>query len=226
MTDEGEGIPGSTTWYGDSDSDGYGGSSTFVSCDPPEGYVATSTDCDDGAASTYPGAIEACDGVDNDCDGIADEGCEPDEPSGCHVDAGYSLSVYTASESYDPEMHIVGAYTPYPSDTITVYNDRPGDIILVLNAYERTNWVIESTGGGTVSQVAITGYNYASSTVSGSGAAGASITRGYWAACAYGWPFTTGGCAEEALVSEAESTFATTLQSFRGCYESDAFYIE
>ena len=123
-------------------------------------------------------------------------------------------------------MHIVGAYYSHVGDTITVFNDNPGDIILVLNAYEPTNWIIENTGGGTVSQVAITGYNYASSTLSGSGAAGASVTRGYWAACAYGWPFTTGGCAEEALVAEAEATFGTTLQSFRGCYASDAFYVE
>ncbi len=27
-------------------------------------------DCDDGDASTYPGAPELCDGVDNDCDGV------------------------------------------------------------------------------------------------------------------------------------------------------------
>jgi hypothetical protein len=35
--------------------------------------VAASTDCDDGAASTYPGAPEYCDGLDDDCDGVADE---------------------------------------------------------------------------------------------------------------------------------------------------------
>ncbi len=28
-------------------------------------------DCDDGAASTFPGAAELCDGIDNDCDGAA-----------------------------------------------------------------------------------------------------------------------------------------------------------
>ena len=107
---------------------------------------------------------------------------ETEALSGCNVDSGYSPSSYTASDSYDPEMHIVGAYQPYPSDTITVYNDRPGDIILGLNAYETTNRVIENTGGGTVSQVAITGHNHETSTVSGAGASGAVITRGYWAA--------------------------------------------
>lgn len=31
-------------------------------------------DCDDTKASAYPGAVEVCDGVDNDCNGIVDDG--------------------------------------------------------------------------------------------------------------------------------------------------------
>ena len=65
------------TWYGDADGDGYGGSQfTLVSCDMQEGYVATSDDCDDVDAATYPGAAETCDLADNDCDGTVDEGVE------------------------------------------------------------------------------------------------------------------------------------------------------
>ncbi|MBX2796852.1 MAG: putative metal-binding motif-containing protein [Myxococcales bacterium] len=33
-------------------------------------------DCDPYNATIYPGAKEACDGVDNDCDGTVDEGCK------------------------------------------------------------------------------------------------------------------------------------------------------
>ncbi len=37
------------------------------------------TDCDDGDATTWPGALESCDGKDNDCDGEIDEDFDLDE---------------------------------------------------------------------------------------------------------------------------------------------------
>ena len=61
-----------TTWYRDADSDGYGGASSVQSCTQPAGYTASSTDCEDAISSINPGAVDACDTVDNDCDGYAD----------------------------------------------------------------------------------------------------------------------------------------------------------
>jgi len=63
-----------TTWYGDSDADGYGGSQySEVACEAPGGFVATQDDCNDLDGDTHPGAEETCDGGDNDCDGVVDE---------------------------------------------------------------------------------------------------------------------------------------------------------
>ncbi|MEI8153832.1 MAG: putative metal-binding motif-containing protein, partial [Hyphomicrobiales bacterium] len=63
-------------WYWDADLDGYGGTSDKVSgCSAPPGYVAANGDCDDANASVRPGATEACNGADDDCDGRIDEDC-------------------------------------------------------------------------------------------------------------------------------------------------------
>jgi hypothetical protein len=64
-----EGFPASS-WYEDLDGDGFGDPATSVSlCAPPDGFVELSGDCDLVDAATYPGAPEACDDVDHDCDG-------------------------------------------------------------------------------------------------------------------------------------------------------------
>jgi len=64
-----------STWYDDDDSDGYGDAGdTMLACNQPAGFVASDTDCDDGVASINPGASEACNGADDDCDTDIDEG--------------------------------------------------------------------------------------------------------------------------------------------------------
>jgi hypothetical protein len=63
-----------STWYADSDGDGYGDATTTTeACTPPPGYSTNGDDCNDSAASISPAAIEICDGVDNDCDTEVDE---------------------------------------------------------------------------------------------------------------------------------------------------------
>ncbi|HEX6590193.1 MAG TPA: MopE-related protein [Longimicrobiales bacterium] len=63
------------TWYLDADFDGYGEPYTWVEAPfAPYGYVGDNSDCNDSDGSTYPGAYEYIDGVDNDCDGIIDNG--------------------------------------------------------------------------------------------------------------------------------------------------------
>lgn len=64
-----------TTWYPDSDGDGYGdgGASSKTACSQPAGYVNDADDCDDGDKAVFPGATETCNSVDDDCDGSIDE---------------------------------------------------------------------------------------------------------------------------------------------------------
>ncbi len=67
-------------WYYDGDGDGAGLTEAHVrSCEAPFGYVGSAGDCDDADASRHPSAVEVCDDVDQDCDGVADD--EPEDPT-------------------------------------------------------------------------------------------------------------------------------------------------
>ncbi|MEL6348332.1 MAG: putative metal-binding motif-containing protein, partial [Myxococcota bacterium] len=62
-------------WYADADGDGFGDpDSAFETCDPPPGYVDSADDCDDTEDQSFPGGVEICDEIDNNCDGTVDEG--------------------------------------------------------------------------------------------------------------------------------------------------------
>ena len=65
-----------TTYYRDNDRDGVGAttSGSTINCAVPPGYSTLGTDCDDGNPLVKPGAVEACNGADDNCNGQIDEG--------------------------------------------------------------------------------------------------------------------------------------------------------
>ncbi len=69
----------------DLDGDGFGSTAGHCACQLPPGHVPNDLDCSDGDAGIHPGAAELCDGVDNDCDGAVDEGCDQDGDGFCGV---------------------------------------------------------------------------------------------------------------------------------------------
>lgn len=73
-TEVSDGTTPCATRFVDADGDGVGGD-TPAACG--EG-VPTGGDCDDADPAVFPGAPEACDGVDGDCDGKVDEGLTRD----------------------------------------------------------------------------------------------------------------------------------------------------
>ena len=63
------------TFYYDGDSDGYGDDNiTIQACTAPSNFVSAGGDCAPLISTIYPGSIEICDGIDNNCDGQIDEG--------------------------------------------------------------------------------------------------------------------------------------------------------
>jgi hypothetical protein len=65
-------VTGTTDWYADTDSDGYGDAFLAAACVAPSTGVALDGDCDDTDAATYPGAPEDCtEDVDRNCDGVS-----------------------------------------------------------------------------------------------------------------------------------------------------------
>ena len=110
-TDEGDAV-GCEVWYADVDADGAGDpADTRCLCAPGEPWTAAAgDDCDDAAPAVHPGAEEACDGVDDDCDGETDEGFEDLDEDGTPdcVDEdtdGDGQPNLTDCAPLDPEIH-------------------------------------------------------------------------------------------------------------------------
>ena len=74
QTDEGV----SLTFYRDADGDGFGNPANATqACTQPAGYVVNNTDCNDASSAIRPGVAETCNGLDDDCDSLIDEGLSP-----------------------------------------------------------------------------------------------------------------------------------------------------
>lgn len=64
-----------TTYYPDHDADGFGNMSAgYAACSPQAGDVPNGADCNDGNGDVHPGVEESCNGTDDDCDGVIDDG--------------------------------------------------------------------------------------------------------------------------------------------------------
>ena len=148
------------TWYQDADGDGVGVADvTWTSCEAPSNYVAGIGDCDDNEALAYPGADEICDGIDNNCNGTADENSATDAPTWYtdndndgYGDANYPYTACEAPAGYvDNDTDCNDTRSDINLDGTEVCdeldNDCDGDID-EDDAADASIWYVDSDGDG------------------------------------------------------------------------------
>jgi hypothetical protein len=98
-------------WYADMDEDGYGDvDMPQQACEQPPGTVVNADDCDDASAEVHPAAIEICNEIDDDCNGLIDD--EPTNPSLWYLDVdgdNYGDEDNTVESCGQPEGYVSNA---------------------------------------------------------------------------------------------------------------------
>jgi hypothetical protein len=74
-----------TSWYEDRDQDGYGGGPSTSACEAPgEEWAPDPGDCDDANPAVNPDGVEICNnGIDDNCNGAADDDDFTVDPTTC-----------------------------------------------------------------------------------------------------------------------------------------------
>lgn len=125
LTDE---DPQLFSWYRDRDDDGFGDAQEMEeSCLRPEGFVDNALDCDDEVDALSPAAAEVCNGIDDNCSGIGDDGpgmeCRLGEMAECTTSCG------TLSEAECTSECKVATFCPPPPETCNLIDDNCDGVV-------------------------------------------------------------------------------------------------
>jgi len=186
IDDEDDSLANATTWYADTDGDGYGDpSNTVTSCSAPSGYISDNTDCDDSDASIYPGAEETPnDGIDQDCngtdliigdadnDGVLDnvDNCidtpNPDQKDSdgngigdeCDIMGIIVPNGFSPNDDNINDTWVIENITSFPKNVVKVFN-RWGNKVFEARNYQN-DWNGKSTEGGSSKRLPVGAYLY------------------------------------------------------------------
>ncbi len=125
-------------FYVDADGDGFGSETTSIQCavdaeTAPTGFSVNNTDCNDNNVNVNPNAIEICDGIDNNCNGQIDEGCND-----VNIVADVFSSVCANTANGYINLNITGGLAPYSfswsngATSQDIYGLAPGNYTLTI----------------------------------------------------------------------------------------------
>jgi MYXO-CTERM domain-containing protein len=105
----------------DDDGDGFGSKVEVIvtPCTPPAGFAPNTRDCDDADPQVSPAAVEVCDGIDQNCNGAAD-----DLGLVCRIGSGACRAEgLTTCAATDPEAVCSATPTPASEETCNGLDD-------------------------------------------------------------------------------------------------------
>lgn len=139
--------PDPVTFYADADGDGFGNPAVSQqSCLRPQGYVLNNTDCNDNDDDLFPGNPEICDGKDNDCNSLVDDGVTSGGTwSASNVGNANGSATYDLCADASSDVFTLSAtgFSTSSSDVLhTVYKQLcgNGEIIARVTSVSNSGW--------------------------------------------------------------------------------------
>jgi len=148
------------TWYQDADGDSYGNANASdIDCYQPTGYVTDDMDCDDADPQQNPGALEYCNGEDDNCDGFIDEDTAVDAITWYQdYDAdGYGNAAIWEVDCYQPSGYVAtgtdcddteSSVNPGATETCNGLDDDCDGTIDEDDAADVVTWYEDADGDG------------------------------------------------------------------------------
>ncbi len=141
---------------------------------------------------------------------------------------GWRMAQYIAVERDAPEVHVLGIYESGRGGTVDVYVERAGvPIVLVLSAYESTEWRLNLRQGVEVQRIILNGYNpHAVVGVEDVPVIEYTGPDESIVSAVYDWPTSALGYHNglaPAWVYQLEALVGAPLTSFTGCYRASEF---